>query len=74
MISPFVGPNHYDCISSPATPQTVYGDVGNSYHVGGGYQVIGGVWSRCAPVFLGIKTRTVNEALAAPPPKLIKYR
>jgi hypothetical protein len=32
------GPNNYDCISSPATPQTGYGDIGNSYHVGGGYQ------------------------------------
>ncbi len=50
MILPLIGPNHYDCISSPATPQTVYGDVGNSYHVGGGYQVIGGCWSRCVPV------------------------
>ncbi len=50
MILPFIGPNHYDCISSPATPQTVYGDVGNSYHVGGGYQVISGLvprYGRC---------------------------
>ena len=33
------GPNNYESLSNPATPQTVYGDLSNSYHVGGSYQV-----------------------------------
>ena len=33
------GPNNYESLSNPATPQTVYGELSNSYHVGGSYQV-----------------------------------